>query len=656
MSLLTLSWRNIQRNFRLYTIYFVSMVMGVIIQYTFSSLIYHQDILDALKNKENFQIGVTIASVVVFLFIIFFILYANSFFMRQRKKEFGMYLLFGLTERQIAVMVFYETLGLAAISLVIGILSGGLLSKFFGMLLMNLMQYDQVISFSFPPNAMISTAGLFLFLVIIITIQSFLNINRVQLVELFHAKAQTEKPIQPSTSLALISILFLAGSAVLIAQRKESTVWTDYAKTSLIAVSIGIIGGTYLFFRQFSGWLLQRISQSKRYFRGNTMLWTSSLRFLVRSNTWNLTFISLFSTILIMLIGFVAINYSVQFESVGRNLPNDFAFQVQDAKTNQRVDQLIRNSPHQIKYQQKLTALQVKPLSKRELAFENPEYYAPGVLLVAERAYNQLVASRKDPQQVNLQGTESVSLSQGTDTPKRFAEQKQPEFTISTTKQSVQLNITEQKDYALLSWATDPVRSMKIKPAVIVISDDLYGKLQRKAPHFQVQIYQVENAGDAVDLSKKLYKLIAQNPQTYYSAFADTYSIQIEGASLALFSASFLAIIALFSLASVIYFKQLREATEQQKQYAILRKIGVASGVMIKVIRKQLLFVFFPPLLLGMLHSWLVLKYYILDSVKDFPELTLITGIIYVAYLLIYVLFYLSSTKIYYRIANKQYT
>ena len=88
MKLLDLSWRNVRRNFRIYSIYLISMIIGVVIQYTFSSLIFNEDVLAALENEENFQVGLIAASIVVFLFIIFFILYANTFFMNQRKKEF----------------------------------------------------------------------------------------------------------------------------------------------------------------------------------------------------------------------------------------------------------------------------------------------------------------------------------------------------------------------------------------------------------------------------------------------------------------------------------------------------------------------------------------------------------------------------------------
>ncbi len=233
MSLLDLTKRNVQRNFRLYTIYLLSMIIGVVIQFTFSSLMYNQDILDTLQNRDNFRNGVIIASVVVFLFIIFFILYANSFFMRQRKKEFGLYLLLGLSERQITLMVFYETLFIGAISLLSGILLGGLLSKLFGMLLMNLMQYDHVISLSFPIQAIGSTAALFFLLAIIISVQSYWMIRRVQLIELFHAKEKMEKPVQPSAFLALLSILLLGLAFFLIGIGKGSVYWQEHASSEL---------------------------------------------------------------------------------------------------------------------------------------------------------------------------------------------------------------------------------------------------------------------------------------------------------------------------------------------------------------------------------------------------------------------------------------
>lgn len=652
MSLLDLTLRNVQRNFRLYTIYLVSMIIGVVIHFTFSSLMFNEDILGALENRDNFRMGVSIASVVVFLFIIFFILYANSFFMRQRKKEFGTYLLFGMREGQITRMVFYETLALGAVSLVCGILLGGLLSKLFGMLLMKLMQYDSVISLSFPIEAIGTTIAVLLALAVIVTAQSHFVIRRVQLIELFRAKERMEKPIRANRLLALLAVVLLAAAFIVIGGGATSVMWQAYPLPSMIIVTVGIIGGTFLFFRQFTGWLLQFISGRRRYFEGGTMLWTSALRFQVRGNTLNLTFITLFGTMIMLLTCFVTINYKVQFDAVGRNLPNDLAYEAQNPEVRKEAYAIIGASAHEVAWQRTLEALPAEPGTPLDDMFENPEFYDPHVLLVSEQAYNEIVQLRGDEQTISLQGDESVSLSQGTDFAKTFEANEAKRLELALGSQTAAFNVIEKKDYALLGWASDPVASMVKKPAVLVVADEAYASLREDAARKTFEIYKIENAKNAEALSRELHALITKQPEAYYSSFADVYSKQIEGSALMLFSSAFLAVIAVFALASVIYFKQLREATEARGQYAILRKIGVREEHIRGAVRKQQLFVFAPPLALGTLFSWFIIKAYILDSVKDFPGLTSAVWAIIGGYFIIYFVFYLSSVNLYYRLAS----
>jgi putative ABC transport system permease protein len=654
MNLSGLTLRNVQRNFRLYTIYLVSMIAGVIIHFTFSSLMFNQDILDMLKNRQNFQNGVMIASVVVFLFIIFFILYANSFFMRQRQKEFGLYLLLGLSERQITLMVFYETLMVSAVSLTAGILTGGLLSKLFGMLLMNLMQYDHAVQVSFSLKAIGSTVLLFFLLTLIISVQSHLSIRRVQLVELFHAKEKVEKPIRPSGLLALLAVVLLGEALILISRGIGSVLWREYNMISLVAAAVGIIGGTYLFYRQFAGWLLGVISRRRRYYEGNTLLWTSSLRFQVRSNASNLTFISLAGAAVILLTCFVTINYKVQFEAVGHNITNDIAFQTLDDGRNREIDRIIRSSGHEVEKHWQVEALKTQPVTKMDAAFDNPQYFMPEVLLVSQEAYNGTAGLRgHDDRMVSLKGNEALALSQGTDFAKSYESGKEASFIVRTPKET-ELLLVEKKDYALLGWSTVPGKSMDKKPAILVVADAFYEELRRESQTVSYELYQISNPGQGEALSSEIHRVVSQVPGTYYSAFADVYSAQIESSSLLLFAGGFLALISVFALASIIYFRQLRVATEEQQQYAILRKIGIGPGQMKSVIRKQLLFVFAPPLVLAAVHSWFIIKYYILDSVQDFPELVNAVWATMGIYLLVYLLFYLSSTNLYYRIISQK--
>ncbi|MGV3262292.1 FtsX-like permease family protein [Cytobacillus pseudoceanisediminis] len=650
MNLVDLSWRNMKRNFRLYTIYFISMFVGVVIYFTFSGLMFNKDVVAAIQNKENYKMVISLASVIVFLFIVFFILYANSFFMKQRKKEFGMYLLYGMKERQVAAMVFFETLFLSAISVFSGILIGGLLSKFFGAVLMNLMRYNEDISFAFPLEAIVSTVLLFALLIIIITIQSYFNVRRVQLVELFHAKEKRDKPFTFSFCLALLSIILIAGSYYMITIG-DTDIWKDHFKETLAAVTVALIAGTYLFFRQFSGWMLQKLSQRKNYFIGSKMLWISSLRFSIRGNTVNFTFNSLISAIVIFTVGFIAVDYAVKGEVVKKEFPNHIAFSTQDDATQRQIEQLMNDS-HPIIDHETITGIQTEKIQNRNAFFSHPEYYTEEFYLFPESQLNAIVDLRKAGEKADLEGEEAIVLTRGIDEPEKY-KSSQPEMTVLEDNT---FRVVEKIRYPLLSIPTSPGGNTQPQPSVLIISNEAFENLREHHTLSSFEIYQIEDPKTSNDVSREIYDLVMKTEGAYYSAYIDMYSLDTESSSLILFSVAFFAVIALFALGSVIYFKQLREATEEREHYAILRKIGVDDKEMKKIIRKQLLFVFLPPLLLGLLHSWFLLYYTVILVIKDLPSLTAIIFSVMGLYVLTYLIFYISSVSIYYKIVSEKNT
>ncbi|MEH6992243.1 ABC transporter permease [Neobacillus drentensis] len=651
MNLVDLSWRNMKRNFRLYSIYFISMLVGVVIYFTFSGLMFNEDVVAAIQNKENYKTVIFIASMIVFLFIVFFILYANSFFMKQRKKEFGMYILYGMKERQVATMVFFETLFLSAISVSSGILIGGLLSKFFGAVLMNLMHYNDDISFAFPLEAIVSTILLFALLIVIITIQSYFNVRRVQLVELFHAKEKMEKPLKFSMPLAILSILLIAVSYYMITIG-DKDIWKDHFKETLIATTVALIVGTYLLFRQFSGWILQKMSQSKQYFKGNKMLWISSLRFSIRGNTVNFTFNSLISAIVIFAVGFIAVDYAVKGDTVKKEYPNHLAFSTQDAETQIQIEQMLNDS-HPIIGHETITGIQTEKILNRKPFFSYPEYYTEEFYLFPESQLNAIVDLRGVGEKVDLEGEEAIVLTRGLDEPTKY-KSPQPELTVL---EDHTFRVVEKIRYPLLSVPTSPSEeSTGPQPSVLVISDGAFVSLKENHTLSSYEIYKIEDPKTSNDVARNIYDIVMKTEGAYYSAYVDSYSLNTESSSLVLFSVAFFAVIALFALGSVIYFKQLREATEEREHYAILRKMGVDDKEIKKIIRKQLLFVFLPPLILGLVHSWYLLYYTVILIIKDLPSLTTIIFSVMGLYVLTYLIFYVSSTSIYYKIISEKNT
>ncbi len=648
MSLLDLSWRNMKRNFRLYTIYFISMLVGVVIYFTFSGLMFNKDVVAAIQNKENYKMIIFAASIVVFLFIVFFILYANSFFMKQRKKEFGMYLLYGMKERQVAAMVFFETLFLSAIAVSAGILLGGLLSKFFGMALMKLMRYRDGISFAFPLEAVASTVLLFALLIGIITIQSYVGVRRVQLVELFHAKEKMDKPLRFSMSLAVLSVLLIAASYVMITLAGDTDLWKDHFNEAFMATTAALMVGTYLFFRQFTGWILQKMSQSKNYFRGDTMLWMASLRFSIRGNTLNFTFNSLISAVVIFAVGFIAVDYAVKGDVVQKEYPNHIAFSTQPKETQQQIERIL-NDAHPVIGHETVTAIQTENIADRTPFFNRPEYYTEAFYLFPESQFNAVVDMRKSGKKINVEGEEAVVLARGVDNPAKYTG-PQPEITVLGHHA---FHIVEKMRYPLLSVPTDPGGN-GLQPSVLVISDEAFEVLKANRAPQSFEMYQIRDPKTSNDASRTIRDIVMKTEGAYYSAFVDMYSIDVESSSLILFSVAFYASISLFALGSVIYFKQLREATEEREHYAILRKMGVGDKEIKKRIRKQLLFVFLPPLILGLAHSWYLLYHTAILIVQELPSLTAILFSVMGLYVLTYLVFYVSSTSIYYKIISEK--
>jgi putative ABC transport system permease protein len=621
------------------------MLVGVVIYFTFAGLMFNEDVVTAIQNKENYKTVIFIASIIVFVFIVFFILYANSFFMKQRKKEFGMYVLYGMKERQVAAMVFFETLFLSAIAVTSGILIGGLLSKFFGAVLMNLMHYNDDISFAFPLEAIVSTILLFSLLIGIITLQSYVNVRRVQLVELFHAKEKRDKPLEFSFVLALLSIFLITASYYTITLAGETTIWRDNFRETLIAVSVALILGTYLFFSQFSGWILQKMSRSKNYLSGNKMLWISSLRFSIRGNTVNFTFNSLISAVVIFAVGFIAVDYAVKGDVVKKEFPNHFAFSTQEDKIQKQIEQIINDSNPIISHE-KVTGIQTDKISNRETFFSYQEYYTEEFYLFPESQLNAIVKMRGVGKKIDLSGEEAIVLARGIDEPTKY---KSPEPTMTVLEDHT-FRVVEKIRFPLLSVPTSPGGDTSPQPSVLVITDEAFKDIKGNHKLLSFEIYHVEDPKTSYNVSRKIYDMVMKNEGAYYSAYVDQYSLNTESSSLVLFSVAFYGVIALFALASVIYFKQLREATEEREHYAILRKIGVGDKEIKKIIRKQLLFVFLPPLIIGLVHSWFLLYYTVILIIKDLPSLTMIIFSVMGLYVLTYIIFYLSSTSIYYKI------
>ena len=193
-----LAIRNLKKSLKDYTIYFLTLVFGVCIFYTFNS-IQSQSIMMELSDVKANMFEVTsdiigIASVFISFILGFLIVYANNYLIKRRKKEFGIYMTLGMDNRKISTIIFIETMLVGIISLVIGLIFGVLLSQGISILTANLFEVNITkFQFVFSKKAFLKTIQNFGIIYLVVLVFNSINIRCVKLIDLLNASKKNEK-------------------------------------------------------------------------------------------------------------------------------------------------------------------------------------------------------------------------------------------------------------------------------------------------------------------------------------------------------------------------------------------------------------------------------------------------------------------------------
>ncbi|MDE5539172.1 MAG: ABC transporter permease, partial [Bacilli bacterium] len=300
-----LSFKNIQKSFKDYAIYFFTLILGVSIFYVFNAIESQTVLLNVTSNtREIIKLMTNLLSgVSVFVSVIlgFLIIYASRFLIKRRNKEFGVYLTLGMSKKTISKLLFFETLFIGLISLAIGACLGIVLSQFMSLLVANMFEADLTeFAFTFSSSALIKTLIYFGIMYLLVMIFNTINVNRCKLIDLLHASKKSEEVKLKNP--IICTIIFII--AVVILSRAYYLVTSGFnTMTSSQDIFKPIIMGslsTFLIFWSLSGLILRIVMTLKGvYYKGLNS-------FVVRqiSSKINTT---VFSTTIICLMLFVTI-------------------------------------------------------------------------------------------------------------------------------------------------------------------------------------------------------------------------------------------------------------------------------------------------------------------------------------------------------------
>ena len=262
MNFRQLALNNVKGNWRNYKAFLISSCLSIVVFFMYASFIYHPDVVSGnISMKTMITKGLESMNYIVVIFSALFILYANSTFLRARKKEFGLLTLIGGTKSQLGRMIILEQLMLGSIAIVVGIGIGMLCSKLFFQALSVLLKIDKTLPLVWNGKAVLITAGIYFVLFLILSLFSVWTVGRLQIIDLLReARKQKVEPFA-FTWLGVVGIGCIIAAYILCFQ----VTIMNFIMYFLPIVGL-TIGGTYLLFTQGSTVVLKALQKENNLF------------------------------------------------------------------------------------------------------------------------------------------------------------------------------------------------------------------------------------------------------------------------------------------------------------------------------------------------------------------------------------------------------
>lgn len=633
MSLFNLSIKNLKKNFNNYIMYFVSMTFAVTIYSLFKSIEYNDQIAVAVKGSSKVAQCFSAASYVIALFVFVFILYSNSFFIKRRKKELGLYSLLGMKKKTVGTMMFYETMIMGIASLIIGITFGALLSKGSILVFMRLIEAEGAIKSSFTMKVVYKSIKTFLFIFLFVSLQGASIIYRYQLIDLFKGESKREEAPKASLISAIMGIILLVVGYLIYILAFES-----YPEIIPLITLFTVVSGTYIFFNSIIIYYLKIKRRNRRkYYKELNMISNSQILYRAKGNSRVLATIAVLIATTLTASGFSTIFYKSFISTLNKGGPFDYVIENKDKKLTKDIDKLIsENNKNPLRGKFEISVLE----------YVNEDEITTNV--ISQSQFKELA-------KINSMKINSPIKSDN------------DIFYLSTlggkNEEQIKTLKGKNKEYNIVKVIKQNIINFPILEGGIVVSDEEYLKLSqdKNVTKGSFKAYFIENNKKSGQLTEEINSKIRQHEELQginknkveHSAYSEEYA-RYKG-ELALmgtffFIGCFTGLVFLVCTASILFFKQLSEAAEEKSRYLILRKIGVKNSQIKKSIYKQMAFIFFVPLMIGICHGGVALsKFGKLGNMGAIKPIILIA----VPYTIVYSIYYLLTVKFYYKTVTK---
>ena len=623
MMLFKLSLRNLKKSVRDYTVYFLTLVLGVAIFYVFNAL-DSQGVMQAVSEstREIIKLMLTmLAGVSVFVSVIlgFLIVYANNFLIRKRKKEFGVYMTLGMSRGSISRILLGETVAIGLFSLAVGLLIGVFASQLMSILVARMFEADMSrYTFVFSPKAAGKTVIYFGIMYLLVILFNAVSISRYKLLDLLMAGRKNEQVRMKNPLLSGILFVLSLGILVYCYLSVLGFLGVVNRNRTMLLILLGCVG-TFLFFWSLSG-LMLRVSQAGKsfYLRGLNLFVFRQMNSRINTTVCSMTVICLmlFLTIGVLSCG-VSVNQSLTAELEAMT-PRDVCItksREQEENVNQEeagksISQYLREKDFDPDAFFREGYVEITTYTTPGLTWENTLGAAKEQVmeqfpmvdwsqreeLVSLSLYNRMAAFYGLPT-YTLEENQYVLLC-NFDTMKAARDLSLQANAVLTVGNQQYLPKYEECQEGYLSMS-----SSRTVLGLYILPDSAFEGTQT-LPHrsYLAADYQAGGEKERLMTEERLAQVSSSTPLFTVTKIGLRESSIGIGAIMT-FIALYLGIIFLISSAAVLALKELSDSLDNRARYRILRELGADQKMIRKALFGQIGIFFLLPLGLAFIHS-----------------------------------------------------
>lgn len=607
-----LAFGNLRKNGRLYLPYILAAV-GIGAMYYIMVALTGDEGIEKMPGGRDLKMIMGLGCGVIMIFAVIFLFYTNSFLMKRRKKEFGLFHILGMEKKHIGKMMFWETCMVGFLGIAGGLAGGILLYKLVVLVLLRITGLDVPFGFTVSGMGIANVAVCFAVVFGMTLVYNLFQVQKANAIELLHSANQGEREPRTRWILAVFGIAAL-GFGYWIAIVTENPV--DALLLFFVAVILVVIG-TYCLFTAGSIAVLKMMRKNKKYFyRTKHFISVSGMIYRMKQNAVGLANICILSTmVLVMVSGTVAL-YAGVGDIINNRYPKDFALtgygnmsEEEKAALNGMFQQAVKETGLTVEDSVEYTSLSVAVWKSGEnMRIENQgavtlEGKISVLELITLEEYNRLENQQKELAEDEI----LVSVRQG--------DEDDQAYSINGRNFRIKERL---KDFDMEGLDSNVIYDgyfVVVKDAQIL---EELNEMQKKvydnrASSKDYRMY-ADISGTSEqqeDCAGRLGELIeaynqGRAEEEHLSVRIDVKEEQREGFMIFcggfLFLGIFLGFVFLMATVLIIYYKQISEGYEDKERFEIMQKVGMSPREVKASIHSQILKVFFLPLVMACVH------------------------------------------------------